>query len=99
MNVSLITTTTRPEGVAWWNEVEPELSAKYGEFVRDHPAVLDRITTHLDENSIQTQIVLPDAAALGQFLLELHATPFYIARQLYNKENAIVQLPSYSFTS
>ena len=99
MNVSLITTTTRPEGVKWWNEADPTASAAYGEFINSHPAVIEREVQNVDANTIIARIVLPDAASLGEFLLELHATPFYISRQLYNKENGIVQLPSYSFTA
>jgi hypothetical protein len=99
MQVSLKTTTTKPEDAIWWNVADPTASAAYGEFVSNHPAVVGRTVKNIDANTIEAQLLFEDAKGLGEFLLDLHATPFYISRQLYNKENGIVQLPSYSFTA
>jgi hypothetical protein len=89
---------TKPEGVAWWSDVETDKAIALYNFTKNYPGVVVMAKPLFPTNKNKTglQITFESQEVFEQFRTARNATAEYQARQTYNEANNITLSMTFS---
>lgn len=87
----MIAETVKPDGVPWWNEIDPAGAQRYSDFVSNFPGIVSVTKNEVSDSNISKfTFVMLNKAVCDAFIMLSKTNTDWLARKAYNDTNGIL---------